>query len=104
MKLSDTAVKHPETLRWNPLNKRYVPAGSKTTEQDQEEDEDNEDVTRVSEEAAATPPDNKTGLPPLPTAYNPVIITIYGQICIAAKSYQSAICAFLTLCSPSHYY
>ena len=27
MKLSDTAVKNPEILKWIPLNKRYVPTG-----------------------------------------------------------------------------
>lgn len=96
MKLSDTAVKHPEMLKWNPLNKRYAPTGSKATEQEQEEEEDNDEVTQdatigSSTAAPTSAPDTKSGLPPIPTAFNPVIITIYGQICIAAKSYQSAI-------------
>ncbi|KAJ3569113.1 hypothetical protein NP233_g5266 [Leucocoprinus birnbaumii] len=94
MKLSDTAVKHPETLKWNPLNKRYASTGSKATEQEQEEEDDNDEdaVTGPSSTTNPTPaPDAKSGLPLIPTAFNPVIITIYGQICIAAKSYQSAI-------------
>lgn len=97
MKLSDTAVKHPEMLKWNPLNKRYAPTGFKATEQEEEE---NDDISRDAETAAPstsataseTSPE-KANLPPIPTKFNPVIVTIYGQICIAAKSYQSAICA-----------
>jgi general transcription factor 3C polypeptide 3 (transcription factor C subunit 4) len=30
----------------------------------------------------------------MPTKNNPVIITLYGQMCLASKSYQSAICKF----------
>ncbi|KAG6836328.1 hypothetical protein H0H93_009078 [Arthromyces matolae] len=52
MKLADLAVKNPELLRWNPLNKRYAATAG---------------------------------------TVNPIIVAIYGQICIAAKSYQSAI-------------
>ncbi|KAL9710688.1 transcription factor TFIIIC subunit tfc4 [Leucoagaricus gongylophorus] len=92
MKLSDTAVKHPEMLKWNPLNRRYAPTGSKAAEQGQEE-EDNDNVSRdVGTSSTGAPASEaKPGIPPIPTAFNPVIITIYGQICIAAKSYQSAI-------------
>ncbi|KXN83202.1 Transcription factor tau subunit sfc4 [Leucoagaricus sp. SymC.cos] len=95
MKLSDTAVKHPEMLKWNPLNKRYAPTGTRATEQDQEDEEVNDYIARDGE-AASTPAaasvfDSKSSLPPIPTVFNPVIITMYGQICIAAKSYQSAI-------------
>jgi general transcription factor 3C polypeptide 3 (transcription factor C subunit 4) len=43
---------------------------------------------------------------PLPTKQNPMITALYGQLCIAAKSYQSGICTFsfsslplITLCS-----
>jgi len=35
--------------------------------------------------------EDTSGRPKIPTKHNPVIVTIYGQICIAAKSYQSAI-------------
>lgn len=98
MKLSDTAVKHPEMLKWNPLNKRYAPTGSKATEVDEEEE--NEEVMKDVEPAVTLAPvstsessPGKVDLLSIPTTFNPVIITIYGQICIAAKSYQSAICA-----------
>ena len=99
MKLSDTAVRHPETLKWNPLNKRYAPNGSKATEQEQDE-EDNDDISRDvgASSTGATAPEAKSDIPPIPTDFNPVIITIYGQICIAAKSYQSAICVYSDVC------
>lgn len=99
MKLSDTAVKNPEMLKWNSLNKRYAPTGSKVAEQDQDENENDE----VNKEGEGEGPSASTStslsreqanLPPIPTKFNPVIIAIYGQICISAKSYQSAICAF----------
>lgn len=88
MKLSDAAVKNPEQLRWNPLNKRYAPVlQSKTVEADDDEaPEDGDESTSLHVD--------KSGGPPLPAKENPVIIAIYGQICIAAKSYQSAICMF----------
>ena len=96
MKLSDTAVKNPEVLKWNPLNKRYAPTGQggkATADPDAEGDDDEEaDAPSVSGE-----PSN-AGMPEIPKEQNPVIITIYGQICIAAKSYQSAICT--SFCFP----
>jgi general transcription factor 3C polypeptide 3 (transcription factor C subunit 4) len=86
MKLSDTAVKTPEQLRWNPLNKRYAPIlQSKMVEADDDE------VPDDGEESTPLHADKSAG-PPLPAKENPVIIAIYGQICVAAKSYQSAIC------------
>lgn len=100
MKLSDTAVKHPEMLKWNPLNKRYAPTGSKAVEQEQEEEENddvNKDVETAGPSTSTTAPESqeRTNLPPIPTKFNPVIIAIYGQICISAKSYQSAICMLI---------
>ncbi|KAF9450761.1 TPR-like protein, partial [Macrolepiota fuliginosa MF-IS2] len=91
MKLSDTVVKHPEVLKWNSLNKRYAATGLKATEP--EEDDENDDIEAVATPNVGTASESseKSNLPPIPTKFNPVIITIYGQICIAAKSYQSAI-------------
>ena len=39
-------------------------------------------------------PDGAAGAPRLPVKENPVGVAVYGQICLAAKSYQSAICAW----------
>ncbi|EKM76639.1 hypothetical protein AGABI1DRAFT_122552 [Agaricus bisporus var. burnettii JB137-S8] len=96
MKLSDTAVKNPEMLKLNPLNKRYAPTGSKVAEQDQDENE-NDEVNKEGEgegpsaSTSTSQSREQANLPPIPTKFNPVIIAIYGQICISAKSYQSAI-------------
>ena len=96
MKLSDTAVKNPDILKWVPLNKRYAPTGqAKPTDLD-EVDDDGEDNDRASLENESTAQE-KFKRPEIPTKENPVIVTIYGQICIAAKSYQSAICKCLII-------
>jgi general transcription factor 3C polypeptide 3 (transcription factor C subunit 4) len=111
MKLSDTAVKHPEVLKWNNINKRYAPtstggsserkggAAEDEVEDGAEDDDNDMDVVIPHPSTLGEKGFEKDGRPQLPTKSNPVIITIYGQICIAAKSYQSAICA-LTI----HYY
>ncbi|KAF5378579.1 hypothetical protein D9615_007122 [Tricholomella constricta] len=83
MKLADLAVKNPEVLRWNPLNKRYAPTATVKTEPG---DDDIEDV-----ESTAAAAEKDTKVIEIPTKNNPIIVAIYGQICIAAKSYQSAI-------------
>lgn len=68
-----------------------------------DEDEDNEDAMDVDSDAAAyhgaggasagSTATNVVGKPTnLPRQHNPVILAIYGQVCIAARSYQSAIC------------
>lgn len=98
MKLADAAVKNPESLRWNPTNRRYAHtstgAGSAKAGEDGDVGEDDDmDVDAEGDRAhhastSAIPSDDLE----LPTKQNPVIVTIYGQICIAAKSYQSAIC------------
>jgi len=100
MKLSDTAVKHPEVLKWNNTNKRYAPTGgtgrkggvAEDDGEDGAEDDVDENDMVVDTPHPSTSGDKGFGRPQLPTKSNPVIITIYGQICIAAKSYQSAIC------------
>ena len=90
-KLGDTAVKNPDRLKWVPLNKRYAPTGQAKSTDPDEGDDDGEDNDRGSLENESTAHD-KFKRPEIPTKENPVIVTIYGQICIAAKSYQSAIC------------
>lgn len=99
MKVADTAVKNPEMMKWNPLNKRYAPtAQNKPGDPDDVIDDDAEDIAR--EEGASAETDavnNRENLPEIPTKNNPLLVAIYGQICIAAKSYQSAICRFLSV-------
>ncbi|EAU87482.2 hypothetical protein CC1G_02241 [Coprinopsis cinerea okayama7 len=153
MKLADVAVRKPELLKWNALNKRYayvsgagkVGGGSKgdsadpdpDPDPDGDEDEDEDEVDVESVAASVSGGERKGGAgsgagvgvggagsglggagsvvggaggsgstgtgsgsttggavggpPDLPTKQNPVLVAIYGQICIAAKSYQSGI-------------
>lgn len=96
MKLADMAVRTPEVLRWNPLNKRYAATGTIKSDPGDGADEDADDAEPV----AHTEKDTK--VLEIPTKHNPIIVAIYGQICIAAKSYQSAICEFTYLRAHSH--
>lgn len=81
IKGNDAALKTPEVLRWNAVLKRYG-VGTKA--------EDDEDDGAGAEPAAET--DSTSSRPRLPTKENPVGVALYGQICLAAKSYQSALC------------
>lgn len=86
-----TALKNPGSLRWNPVSKRYA---ATTSSKDDDEDEDAE-VPAAPESGAGV---GSSSIQPstrikLPTKDNPVLVAIYGQICLAARSYQSAICA-----------
>ncbi|KAF9011799.1 hypothetical protein BDQ17DRAFT_1420213 [Cyathus striatus] len=97
MKLADTAVKNPDTLKWNPLNKRYAPTSMgkerfENAEQDEMGAAGEDDAAEEAGEGETIIVQEATGgLPEIPSKLNPVIVAIYGQICIAAKSYQSAI-------------
>jgi general transcription factor 3C polypeptide 3 (transcription factor C subunit 4) len=97
MKLADTAVKSPEVLKWNSLNKRYAPTAQSGKVEDGAEEDADDGVPDQGgdQETGTTATAGSPNLPEIPTKNNPVIVAIYGQICIAAKSYQSAICEFL---------
>ena len=82
----DTAVKSPESLRWNPTLHRFSVAGAKA------EDDD-------AAESAGDAPEGERRVR-LPSKENPIGVALYGQICLAAKSYQSAICKFPPRCAP----
>jgi general transcription factor 3C polypeptide 3 (transcription factor C subunit 4) len=90
IRVADTAVKNPDSLRWNPLNKRYA-AVLPTKTGDGEEAVADEVEDDIQEETSG----DKANLPVTPTKNNPINVAVYGQICIAAKSYQSAICTFV---------
>ncbi|KAF8631751.1 hypothetical protein AX15_002207 [Amanita polypyramis BW_CC] len=97
MKMADAAVKNPELLRWNPVNKRYAlatqgksPGTGGGGVGGEEEDVGEDDVDDVATGTGSIGGE-VVGAPKIPTKHNPIIVTIYGQICIAARSYQSAI-------------
>jgi general transcription factor 3C polypeptide 3 (transcription factor C subunit 4) len=78
--------------------KRYAPTGqAKSTDPDDGggDDDGEENVERGG--VVEIELHDKFKRPEIPTKENAVIVTIYGQICIAAKSYQSAICASIFL-------
>lgn len=97
MKIIDVAVKNPETMKWNPITGRFAPTTQvKSGEADDDDDDGagrNEGAEEAPEEADA--PNGKVATFELPKKDNPINVAIYGQICIAAKSYQSAICALI---------
>ena len=90
LKIIDTAVKNPDALRWVPVNRRYAVTGPKTSGEGEDPPEDDDegppDEGSISNE--------KPNAPCMPTKHNPITVTVYGQICAVAKSYQSAICVF----------
>ncbi|KAI0339047.1 TPR-like protein [Trametopsis cervina] len=87
VRANDTALKNPESLRWNPVLKRYG-VGAKV-----EEDDDDQDALEMgpsgSKEIGEAPGGGPKPRPP--TKENPNGVALYGQICLAAKSYQSAL-------------
>lgn len=111
MKLADLAVKNPAALRWNPLIRRYAVAGAgggKGEPGDEEEEEMDVDLGNGADMAAGAgggekgkdkerDKEGKQAPLEIPTKHNPILVAIYGQVCIAAKSYQSAICEFVWL-------
>jgi general transcription factor 3C polypeptide 3 (transcription factor C subunit 4) len=92
LKLADTAVKNKESLRWNSLSRRYVSGVS--TKTNEGEDAGLDEIEDVMRDVAVEEPSlgEKSNPPETPTKNNPLHVAVYGQICIAAKSYQSAIC------------
>lgn len=93
VKFADLAYHHKEQIKWNPHKRRYgaINAGKAAAEEDEddaaEDAVDSEETTIVSD------------VPKPPSKPNPNILALYGQFCITAKSYQSAICMSL-FCSP----
>jgi len=84
VKFADLAINHREQLRWNPHKRRFgVSGGSKTAE----DDDDDAGEEHAGDEESQQVMD----LPKPPTKPNPNILALYGQFCITAKSYQSAI-------------
>jgi general transcription factor 3C polypeptide 3 (transcription factor C subunit 4) len=99
VKLTDAAVNNKDALRWNPLGKRWVMdtgGANKGGDGDDgpDDEDDGDDDERILEN---TKQKEKQGdnIPALPTKNNPFTVAVYGQICIAAKSYQSALCSYL---------
>jgi general transcription factor 3C polypeptide 3 (transcription factor C subunit 4) len=90
LKQNDIAIKSPELLKWTPSNRRYAVIATKggaDTEDPADEDED------ILPDENTNPVENPNA-PRILTKHNPIPVAVYGQVCTAAKSYQSAICMF----------
>lgn len=83
----DTALKSPESLRWNPTLRRYGIGTTSGENNDGDEGDADKD-----EAQATTAAGQSTEQPKLPSKSNPIIVALYGQLCLALKSYQSALC------------
>ncbi|KAM5536661.1 hypothetical protein V8D89_009756 [Ganoderma adspersum] len=81
-RLADAAVNNPDALRFNTAQRRYGLPGSAKADPDDAPDDD-EDVESL---AVAELEKSK-----LPTKPNPLNVAVYGQILLAARSYQSAL-------------
>ncbi|CCM04149.1 uncharacterized protein FIBRA_06311 [Fibroporia radiculosa] len=89
LKLADTALKNPEALRWNSVLRRYGLGSSGSKGADDDDTDDEEDALKEGTPTGETSDGREKTK--LPTKGNPVSIAIYGQICLAARSYQSAL-------------
>ena len=89
-RLADAAVRDPDSVRWNNLQRRWAMV-SNSTKIDPDEAPDDDDGV----EASAVSEIERSKLPTKP---NPVNVAIYGQIMLSAKSYQSALCMWSCAC------
>ncbi|KAJ6511189.1 TPR-like protein [Mycena sanguinolenta] len=90
MKMFDIAVNNPEALIWSPQNKRF----STKSVGGADGFEDDEDGSEEDQNPATSGRRKKLRAPRLPdiaTKPNPVVLGLYGQMCLVSKSYQSAI-------------
>lgn len=88
VKIWDMGANNPDALRYVAGLKRWaINTGTAKTAE-----EDGEDVA----DEVKGPGGEMVRKPDLPTSGkgNPLLVALYGQICISAKSYQSAICEF----------
>jgi general transcription factor 3C polypeptide 3 (transcription factor C subunit 4) len=105
LKINDTAVKNPDTLRWVPVNRRYAMTSTKSGGEGEDPPEEEDDVMPDEGSVSST---EKQNVPRMPTKFNPIPLIVYGQMCTVAKSYQSAICmshhvfAELHIMTPNH--
>ncbi|TBU44059.1 TPR-like protein [Dichomitus squalens] len=82
-RLADAAVNNPDALRFNTTQRRYGLSGSAGKADPDDAPDEDEDV----EPPAVTELERSK----LPTKPNPLNVAVYGQILLAARSYQSAL-------------
>lgn len=92
VKLWDSATTHPETMKFVASSKRWASTSLGKSGDDAGADEEGDDAGDTQQSNPAESASTSSSTPKLPTTHNPLLPTIYGQLCICAKSYQSAIC------------
>ena len=87
IKLSDAAVHHKEdAMKWYaPRGRWALVSGSGGGKGDGDDDDDDGGGGGSSARSGGVPS-------PLPKLDNPMLVTVYGQLSLGARSYQSAIC------------
>ncbi|KAJ7192484.1 hypothetical protein GGX14DRAFT_552972 [Mycena pura] len=90
MLLLDAAAHRPESVMWSPSHKRFSLTAACGREAPDSGDEDLEDheVTSMTGDGGRR---KRPCLPENAKTANPIVVAIYGQMCLIAKSYQSAI-------------
>lgn len=83
-------------MKWNVVGRKYnLSSSSSGKEESSKVDEEADEEAEIP-----GPPENnateKTAIR-MPTKNNPIIVALYGQMSLAAKSYQSAICKLVSL-------
>jgi len=90
LKVADAAVKNKDALRWNPTLRRYGPVGA-SSKADDAEDVLEEDLDAPKEDPLLAGDKSLGPGVRLPTKDNPISVALYGQLCLASRSYQSAL-------------
>ncbi|TCD69113.1 transcription factor TFIIIC subunit tfc4 [Steccherinum ochraceum] len=86
LKTSDMAFRDKDSLKWNNVTKRYAPVTpGKAKDEDDDDDVGGDAPDEPGKEA------QQFVKPKIPTKQNPMGVAVYGQICLAARSYQSAL-------------
>jgi general transcription factor 3C polypeptide 3 (transcription factor C subunit 4) len=103
MRAHDGYVKDGRELKWYEVLGRYTLKGEKGDDEDEGEGGmktrgQGKKGKQKEQEKDQGEKKNKKMMAPekprLPTKLNPLHLIMYGMLCLSAKSYQSAICAF----------
>ncbi|KAJ7848411.1 hypothetical protein B0H13DRAFT_2361910 [Mycena leptocephala] len=89
LKMFDAAANNPDSLIWSIVGKRFSTKSVGGAEPEDDEDEQQEEQKPVISGRKKKP--RAPRLPQIAQKPNPVVLALYGQVCLAAKSFQSAI-------------
>jgi general transcription factor 3C polypeptide 3 (transcription factor C subunit 4) len=90
LKMFDAAANNPDSLIWSIVGKRFSTKSVGGAEPEDDEDEQQEEQKPVISGRKKKP--RAPRLPQIAQKPNPVVLALYGQVCLVAKSFQSAIC------------